>query len=320
MMEKDNGFRKAMESDLGLNAQFVKGQNIPVRNCWHFSTDGNLVDFLFRDDDDFVAGVNRIFLLRLKYRVVILAYCLMDTHVHFILYGELEECKRFMHEYIRLTSMYLSKKYRDLHKLNNLFPDYQVIDNDRYLKTAICYVIKNPSVAGLPYNALDYPWSSGALLFRSKGNWCSMGWESSLRPSMTFPKRELRQILKTRYVPDTYFNMIDSMVFPGDIVDVTSVERIFRTHRAFHFFMCHSTESDVESVAGSISRLSIPYQELHQHKQEFCMTMFGSSSIRSLSTEQRLKLAMALKARFNSSSKQIAKVCGLVYAEVRSML
>ena len=30
--------------DLGLNAPFVKGQNTPIKNCWHFSTDGKAVE------------------------------------------------------------------------------------------------------------------------------------------------------------------------------------------------------------------------------------------------------------------------------------
>jgi len=52
-----------IEFDLGLNTPYTKGQNIPVRNCWHFSTNGNLVDYLFRDEEDFIAGTNRIFVL-----------------------------------------------------------------------------------------------------------------------------------------------------------------------------------------------------------------------------------------------------------------
>ena len=46
--------------DLGLNVPFVKGQNIPIRNCWHFSTDGNAVDVMFYEDD-FIDGMNRVY-------------------------------------------------------------------------------------------------------------------------------------------------------------------------------------------------------------------------------------------------------------------
>ena len=72
-------------SDLGLDAPFVKGQHIPVKNCWHFSTDGNAVDAIFEDEDDFIDGMNRVYVTLQAYRVIILAFSLMDTHVHFIL-------------------------------------------------------------------------------------------------------------------------------------------------------------------------------------------------------------------------------------------
>lgn len=309
-----------MESDLGLNAQFVKGQNIPIRNCWHFSTDGSLVDFLFRDDEDFIAGMNRIFILCQKYNVVILAFVLMDTHVHFILWGELGECKRFMHEYLKLTSMHISDKYGDRHKLENVFPNYQVIDNDLYLKMAICYVHKNPPVAGIQYLAQDYPWSSAPLIFRKKGYWTSCDWAASMRDSSCVKERELRNILNTKSAPNVDFHLIGNLVFPGEYVAVDIVEKIFRTHKSFNFFMCHAKESDIESVKGSISRLSLPYAELHQHKIEFCQKYFGVRSIRSLSTTQRVALAKKLRASYNCSPKQIASACGLIYSEVKDML
>ena len=56
--------------DLAIGLPYVKGQNLPVRNCWHFSTDGTARDVLFRDRDDFVAGMNRIYTLARKYGII----------------------------------------------------------------------------------------------------------------------------------------------------------------------------------------------------------------------------------------------------------
>ena len=39
-----------MENDLGVNIPYQKGFDAPVRNCWHFSTDGNSVDLIFYDE------------------------------------------------------------------------------------------------------------------------------------------------------------------------------------------------------------------------------------------------------------------------------
>ena len=222
-MKIDDGLRRELEEDLGINAQFNKGQIIPVRNCWHFSTDGNLVDFLFQDDEDFIAGMNRIYVLERKYRIVILCFVLMDTHVHFIIWGKFRDCERFIHEYLKLTSMWIARKYGERHKLEKLFPDYQVIDNDRYLKTAICYVLKNAPVGGIAFNALEYPWSSASLYFKRKGYWTSVDYESALTSSKNLTVREIRRLLKTKEIPDEPFNLIGPLVFPGEYIAVETV-------------------------------------------------------------------------------------------------
>ena len=319
-MTKNYELLRALTSDLGLNAPILKGQAVPVRNCWHFSTNGTLVDFMFRDEEDFEAGMNRIFVLRKRHKVIILAFVLMDTHVHFILWGELRECEMFVHEFIKLTSRHIAHKYGERHKFEHLLPDYQTIGDDRYLKTAICYVLKNPPVGGLAYNALEYPWSSASLYFRKHGYWTSPGWESLMKSSEEFSVRNLRDILRCRNVPRKAFRLIGNIVFPGEYVAAELVEKLFRTHRAFNFFMCISKETDIESVQGSISRLTIPNAELGQHKTELCRSRFGVDTIRKLSTKQRLVLARELKATYNCSPKQIAKACGLIYAEVKEML
>ena len=148
---------KTVLTDLAIGLPFIKGQNLPVKNCWHFSTDGTVQDVLFRDEEDFVAAMNRIYLLAKKYDILILAFCLMDNHIHFILYGAFDEANRFMHEYVRQTSMSIARKYNLNKNLRNLEIHHQDITDDAYLKTAICYVIKNPPVAGRFTSALPNP-------------------------------------------------------------------------------------------------------------------------------------------------------------------
>jgi hypothetical protein len=114
--------------------------------------------------------------------------------------------------------------------------------------------------------------------------------------------------------------MIGQVVFPGDYVAYEVVEKLFRTNKGFNFFMCFSKEDEVESRGGTISHLSIPIQEMRQHKNEVCMELFGTNRITGLTTNQRLKLARTLKARYNSSLKQIIRLSGLVYDQVRDML
>lgn len=312
-----------MEKDLGLYHPFVRGQVSPVRNCWHFSTDGNAVDSLFRDDEDFAAAMNRIYVVSRSYRIVILAFALMDTHVHFVLYGELSHCRFFMHDYIKRTSMFIARKYSEKHKLDNVPINHQTVDSDLYLKTVICYVIKNPPVGGVPFMAWNYPWSSGALYFCCGGKWNSPFWTdgSSLITLKDISGNSRRKILSTREISELGdVKMAGNIIFPGEYVAYEVVEKLYKTCKSYNYFLCISREEDVESRGGSISHLTIPMQEMRQHKSEVCLELFGVETVKTLSTVQRLRLARELRKRYNSSLKQIARLCGLVYEEVRRAL
>jgi len=320
-METNELLLAGIESDLAIDAPYVKGQTQPVKNCWHFCTDGNAIDLFFEDEEDYVSGMNRIMAVKEKYDVIILAFVLMGTHVHFLLYGPFERCNMFMHEYLRRTSSYMSTKYGYKNKMKYIPINHQAVTDDLYLKTVICYIVKNPPVGGINYNCFDYPWSSGSLYFRERGNWTSPFWldcEMSDTSKMTI--RDKRNLFKTRQCSFGTVLLIGNMVFPGEYVSYHLVEKIFKTHKAYNYFLCMSREENVESRGGTISCLTLPLHEMRENRNTLSLEMFGIKQISVLDTSQRIMLAKALKRKFNSSTKQIAKLCGLKYEEVSNLL
>lgn len=306
-------------SDLGLDLSVSRGQLIPVRKCWHFYTSGDSVDVLFTSKDDFICAMNRILSVVDRYEVMILAFVLMDTHVHFVLYGELEDCEKFLREYIRITSMHLSAKGQGRRSLEKIVISHQPIEDDRYLKTVICYVIKNPVVAGLPFNLCDYPWSSGSLYFRRRDLWTSPRWITDMK-NITLSSRKLQREVRTHRQMSGSLPMIDEMVFPGAYTAVEVVEKIFRTHKSFEFFMNISKSSDVEERSGTVSHLTIPINELREYRKRICLEMYGTESLRDMDTFKRLRVARELRARYACSAKQVAKACGLSHDQLKGIL
>ena len=346
MMKINDDLLRHIESDLSLNAPYNKGKINPVKNCWHFYSSGNAVDALFYDKDDFIDGMNRVFTVCEKHSVIILAFCLMDTHVHFILYGEYDHCNKFMHNYMYHTSIRISKRHNERHKLLRIPISHQVIDNESYLKSVICYVIKNAPVGGLKYSSYDYPWSSGGLYFRDSNPWYAPIWTKicgqsnmselaksesskiddfcSIFKSTHLNKlntREKRILFKSKIINyrDNIL-IIDGVIFPGEYVAYEIVERIFKTNRSFNYFMCKTKEEDIEKQGGILSELSIPIQELRQHRNKICKNLFETDSIRNLTPQQRIKLARAIKSQLNCSPKQICRLCGLIYTEIKDLL
>ncbi len=83
-----------------------------VIDCYHCYTDGNRADVMFPDTDAKVYGMNVIPALVRKAGTVVLAFVLMDNHVHFCLNGHEENCRRFMKLYVFAVANYLTKTFR----------------------------------------------------------------------------------------------------------------------------------------------------------------------------------------------------------------
>ncbi|MFN8624619.1 MAG: transposase [Candidatus Binatia bacterium] len=96
----------------------------------------------------------------------VLAYCLMPTHWHFVLWPQRDgELQAFMH---RLTTTHARRRhiYRHTvgqgHLYQGTFKSFPV-ETDEHLLTVCRYVERNPARAGLVARAEHWPWSSTRL-------------------------------------------------------------------------------------------------------------------------------------------------------------
>lgn len=308
-----------IENDLSLNIPYIQGQKNQVKNCWHCCSDGRTVDIIFTSDEDFRDGMNRIYFVGAKYQVIILAFALMGTHVHFILYGSKEACIKFMHEYVRRTSQYINEKHKKNKALKNVQVSCQEITDDVYLKVAICYVLRNPFVAGLPYFPIDYPWSSACLYFRTADLWMQPS-ISKIEKTVSFTYDQFEQIFKSHPVTNRQVKMIGNMISPLEYVRYDIVEKLFKTPRAYFYFLSQAKEDEFERKIGEYSKLSMTIQEMRQNRMEMSQMLFGTKELRGLNVEQRLHLARNLKRKYHSSAEQILRSCGLKISECKDLL
>ena len=79
---------------------------------FHLVTTDHLSDRLwFKDTQDFVVAMNIVAVLSLRMNVSILAFILMSNHVHFVLAEDKAKALKFITEFKRLFSWYLTNKY-----------------------------------------------------------------------------------------------------------------------------------------------------------------------------------------------------------------
>lgn len=95
------------------------------------------------------------------FQVKILAYCVMDNHVHVLLTSEQgEQVSLFFH---RVNGRY-AQYYNDVHnRVGPVFRDRfrcEVITDEKYLYKCVAYIHNNPLKAGLVKSAFDYVYSS----------------------------------------------------------------------------------------------------------------------------------------------------------------
>jgi REP element-mobilizing transposase RayT len=99
----------------------------------------------------------------------LLAYCLMDNHIHLLIEEGNEELGQTIKRLGVRYAMWFNMKYQRVGQLfQNRFPS-EAIETDAYFVTVVRYIYENPLKAGLCKRAEDYLWSSRRLVGSKDG-------------------------------------------------------------------------------------------------------------------------------------------------------
>jgi len=129
----------------------------------HITQRGNNRQNILEEDGDFTSYCYWINQYASKYHVSILAYCLMNNHVHFVVVPkEPDSISRLFNTVHMRYAQYINYKRRTSgHLWQGRF--YSCILDDDHLFYAIRYVEQNPVRAKMVENPWDYKWSSARL-------------------------------------------------------------------------------------------------------------------------------------------------------------
>ncbi|MBE2315694.1 transposase [Solirubrobacter sp. CPCC 204708] len=139
---------------------------------YHVYARGNRKQPIFGDDRDRRRYIAMLALAVGRTGWRLLAYCLMNNHVHLVIETRQANLGTGMH---RLHGSY-AQYFNQRHDLSgHLFQgryDAVPIENDAQLWVAAAYVARNPVTAGLCKQAADWPWSSHAdVLYDCAPEW-----------------------------------------------------------------------------------------------------------------------------------------------------
>ncbi len=283
-----------------MEGQDMKSQE-ENNNFYHICTSGLCSSLLFRDEAEYVDGMNEIPLCAIPSGIEILAFCLMSNHVHFIARGEFDACVNFIR---------LFKKQRSA-KLGIALVEAEIcvkeLQDAEYLLTAIGYVLRNPLAAGLKLMPGEYRWSSAHLYFAERSRREEKG-----RRLSELTARERRVLLKSRQdLPENYRISEEGFILPSSYVQYKVVERMFSSPRQLLFHLSRNKDIDVELETGIVAKTRYRDEELLASLQVMCAEKFRGRKFASLKIEDRLLLANDLRRKYGASTKQVARVTAL---------
>lgn len=295
-----------------------KNMKNSVPHYYHCATKGFDHSILFADSREFIAGMNRIGICQAclagERPVIIIAFCLMDNHVHFILYGSREDCLRWMSLYHRLTMIW-QRKHRNGNPVDEAweYDAWQIYDSED-LKDKIAYVFRNPLVARMGYVPNGYRWSSAPLVFADTAARLFGG-----RKIGNLSIYESRKLFETRAIlPKDWIVLPDNMIWPGCYTDAKRVEKLFGHPRAFLFSLNQNVEAGInqEMYQGS---LSLPDADVIRMAQITAEGLFGTQEISALDLPSRIQLCKVIKKQVGASLKQLARIVQISLPDLKKI-
>ena len=277
---------------------------------FHICTDGRKLPWLFQDENDFIAGINRIAVCYFKTGVSVIAFVLMDNHVHFVLYGPILKCKAFIKLYKRLTGVWILHKYGISDYLRLLPTEIIRIDNEESLLNTIAYLDRNPLMAGYKYMHGEYSWGSSKYVFKEIS--ASGLSKDGFKPLSTLTRRKQREVLNSKVVlPEEWLINDSGMIHPVSFLSVNKLEAYYKSPMRYSYFLAKKQEGIVEQELERSQKLFIPDRELRPIVTEMARVNFGGRNIMQLNVNERLFIAKKLRRDYASTIKQISRMVHL---------
>ena len=129
---------------------------------YHVMIRGNGKRNLFFDDADRYKFLNILQEKNKDKKYALYGYCLMENHVHFIIFEGSDDLSRIMKRINTSYAYYFNKKYQ---RVGHVFQDRfrsEAIEKENYLLAALRDIHNNPVKAGIVSHPSQYQWSSYA--------------------------------------------------------------------------------------------------------------------------------------------------------------
>lgn len=273
------------------------------RGIYLFTTDHLERTLLFRDEEDFVQGVNSLAFATLLYPVKVLCYVLMDNHIHLLVIGRYEDCCAFYAWVLHRLARIIEEKYGVSGILKLQSTDVQAVTDKEMLLNEVCYLLRNAYKARIdsPYS---YRWAPYECYFNP--------YLPLLHGTPMPGAKAVKRMFGTHVQIPPYWEHIDGRILNKCFVDYRTVEqKIGNSIDFFDRLRRFDLESMVEQAHGIDAKLTFTDVEMQEKIRVVCEKELHVASHHQLERKDLLWLARTLARRFASPKKQIARLLGI---------
>lgn len=276
-------------------------------NYYHICTEGTKDRILFKDNDDYISAMNYIAISCIEHNIALLAFCVMSNHLHFIVLSEYVEAKKFIISVKRRCSLKHWHKYSEQQIFSGRKHPISIIEisDMDYLKYAIAYVLRNPykNIGELIWK---YPWSSFDAYFNGiivRENYKNNLTDNSRRVNAKI----LHSNFKVKGKPFSIGNL--GFIPPKEYVEYKRVESIFVSPKSMMYFLNKDNDHEIEiELTSRRNKIIVNDNKILSMLPAILQSNYGVESLDALDIKKKLSMVSILKKRFNSSSKQIARI------------
>ncbi|MBO4843012.1 MAG: hypothetical protein J5490_00305 [Bacteroidales bacterium] len=273
------------------------------KHYYHISTKGLDID-LFKDEEDFR---QILFFIALTFgadpQCEIVCYCIMNNHIHLVVYGILDNIDRQLVNLKKRYSMWFSNKY-GVNKVWARVPSkIRKCEDYEDVKNCIGYDYYNPVKAGLTNNPFYYPWSSVSAHFRN---------DPFLYGSrdLELSPRAQRKVFHTHYeMPSGIKMMENGALDPLSLINPSHVNKLMKTAKSLNYFIYRNRDEQLSTheevyLCNDVSA--------RQKAKEIASRICGrEANLETLSKETKRVISDVLKYTYGTPAKVVTRVLGL---------
>lgn len=278
-----------------------------MKPCFQINSKKLEKDLLFRDEEDYIYGIDTLALILLQFpNVVVYAFTLMSNHIHLLLGGPEQECEAYYDAVMHRLSLWLKRKYglSGIVPYGKMHRETVTVRGLEHFNIEVLYLLRNPFKAKICYPG-DYLWSSVGMYF-SKRNLMTG------RKTSTFTVRALRRILKTNIRVPGNWEITESGLIVPRFVAWKAVEKAFDNDEAtFLRRLMEPVEARHNQLSGLSMTLKFSDQEIAARVQAICQNELNVKNYLQLSTKELFRLCRTLSMRFGASPEQLQRVLGV---------